>query len=483
MVSFSKKTFFTTPLTQQFIYMTQHFIHTLYEPGATIAAIATPPGSGGVAILRISGNRALEVAQRISSLPVAQLASHTVHYTKIIDEQGSILDHALLIPFKDGRSYTGEETVEIHCHGGQLLTELILALILRQGARAALPGEFTCRAFLNGKLDLSQAEAVQALIGAKNIEALSAASNQLAGSLSKTVKHLQSTLTHIAAILEAWVDFPEEGLEFASMEEVLQTLQGAYDELEQCVATYHHGRMLQTGVAVCLIGAPNVGKSSLMNALLDTERAIVSPIAGTTRDVVHEEMRLHGIHMRLTDTAGIRDSTEVIEQEGIRRSHKALEEADLVLFVLDCTRGLQEEELTLIPKLPVATTIAIWNKCDLLNEEEESLPTLPFLHQVKLSAKTRDGLSILHKAIDAHLGKGGLPSKGELVITHARHKEALLEAMEHLDKLMNGLREGESPEFLSMDMRSALQALGKILGTHVGEDILSAIFSTFCVGK
>lgn len=457
------------------------FAHTPYQPGKTIAAIATAPGSGGVAILRISGNQALEVAERICPLTLKLLPSHTVHYTKIVDEQGAVLDHALIIPFKDGRSYTGEETVEIHCHGGQLLTELILALILRQGARAALPGEFTCRAFLNGKLDLAQAEAVQALIGAKNLEALQAATQQLEGSLSKTVRGLQSTLTHVAAILEAWVDFPEEGLEFASLESVLQTLQGAYEQLARCVATYHHGRILQTGLSVCLVGAPNVGKSSLMNTLLDTERAIVSPFAGTTRDVVHEEMRLHGIHMRLTDTAGIRQSTEVIEQEGIRRSHKALKEADLVLFVLDCTRGIQEEERALIPKLPLATTIAIWNKCDL--PHESPLPKLPFLYPVTLSAQTRVGLDALHEAIDAHIGTTGLPSKGELIITHARHKEALLEAMDYLKQLMNGLRAQQSPEFLTMDMRSALQALGKILGTNVGEDILSAIFSTFCVGK
>lgn len=455
--------------------------HTPYQPGSTIAAIATPPGSGGVAIVRISGNQALNVAQRICSLPLAELASHTVHYTKIFDEKGTILDHALLIPFKDGRSYTGEETVEIHCHGGQLLTEELLALILRQGARSALPGEFTCRAFLNGKLDLAQAEAVQSLIGAKNLEALSAASDQLAGMLSKKVGSLQNVLTNIAAILEAWVDFPEEGLEFATLDSVLEILQRAYDDLEHIVATYHHGRFLQTGLSVCLVGAPNVGKSSLMNALLDTERAIVSPLAGTTRDIVHEEMRLHGIHIRLTDTAGIRESTEVIEQEGIRRSHKALQEADLVLFVLDCTRGIQDEERLLIPKLPTNTTIAIWNKTDL--PHETPLPKLPFLHQVTLSAATRDGLEALHHAIDAHVGKEGLPSKGECIITQARHKEALLEAMQHLENLMRGLRLGQSPEFLTMDMRSTLHALGKILGTNVGEDILSAIFSTFCVGK
>lgn len=455
--------------------------HTPYQLGATIAAIATPTGSGGVAIIRISGNNALEVAQRVCSLELAKLPSHTVHYTKIRDETGTLLDHALIIPFKDGRSYTGEETVEIHCHGGQLLTQLILSLILRVGARAALPGEFTARAFLNGKLDLAQAEAVQSLIEAKNLEALSAASQQLEGRLSKQVQELQTRLTHLAAILEAWVDFPEEGLEFASFESVLETLQSTYEELEHMISTFHHGHLLQTGLRVCLVGAPNVGKSSLMNALLDTERAIVSPIAGTTRDIVHEEMRLHGIHMRLTDTAGIRASTEIIEQEGIRRSHKALKEADLVLFVLDCTRGIQEEERQIIASLPISTTIAIWNKCDL--EHDEPLEPLPFKHQVTLSAQTRVGLRELHDAIDAHIGKEGLPSKGELIITQERHKHALIEAKEHLKMLIDGLRAGVSPEFLIMDIKTALQALSKILGTNVGEDILSAIFSTFCVGK
>jgi tRNA modification GTPase len=456
------------------------FVHQSYYPGETIAAIATPPGEGGVAMIRISGNEALNVAARVFSGPVHQYRSHTAHFGHVRNAQGEHIDDVLLLVMLGSRSYTGETTVEIHCHGGSLITRRVLEAVLAAGARAALPGEFTFRAFLNGKMDLAQAEAVQALIGAKNERALDAAENQLKGALSQSVGKFQQMLTQIAAILEAWVDFPEEGLEFATMDEICDDLERVCQEMEKLVATFHDGKMLHDGLSLCLVGCPNVGKSSLMNALLDKDRAIVSPIPGTTRDVLEDHLRLNGLHLKVSDTAGIRETEEGIEQEGIRRSKQAMKEADLVLLVLDAHRGLTQEDRQLLSLVPPNKTILIWNKVDLPHPE---LPSLNFPFSVKLSAKQRQGLEELHQVIDRLIWQNGPPSKEEILITNIRHKEALISSIEASRRVQQGLRQGMSPEFLTIDMRQALSELGKILGTNVTEDILSAIFSKFCIGK
>lgn len=455
------------------------FVHPTYQPGETIAAIATPPGEGGVAIIRISGNRALDVAARLFSGPLHQYPSHTAHFGQICNLQGEHVDDVLLLVMLGGRSYTGEETVEIHCHGGSLITRRVLEAVLAAGARAALPGEFTFRAFLNGKLDLAQAEAVQTLICAKNERALDAAEQQLNGSLSQSISTFQSSLTQIAAILEAWVDFPEEGLEFATMEEICEDLEKICTSMEKLAATFHNGKILHEGLSLCLVGCPNVGKSSLMNALLDKERAIVSHIPGTTRDVLEDHLRLNGLHLKLSDTAGIRETQEGIEQEGIRRSKKTMQEADLVLFVLDACQGLTEEDKKLLVEVPPTKTLAVWNKIDLPHAET---PTL-HLPTVKLSAKNREGLEELHQAIDRLIWQNGPPSKEEIVITNIRHKEALIASCEAARRVQHGLRQSVSPEFLTLDIRQTLLELGKVIGTNVTEDILSAIFSKFCIGK
>ncbi len=456
------------------------FIHHSYYPGETIAAIATPPGEGGVAIIRISGNLALDVASKVFTGPIHQYKSHTAHFGSIFNEAGEHVDDVLVLVMLAPRSYTGETTVEIHCHGGSLITRRVLEAVLLAGARAALPGEFTFRAFMNGKMDLAQAEAVQSLIGAKNEKALDAAENQLKGALSKSIVSFQKELTQIAAILEAWVDFPEEGLEFATMEEICDQLDILCKKMEQLVATFHNGKILHDGLSLCLVGSPNVGKSSLMNALLDKDRAIVSPIPGTTRDILEDHLRLNGVHFKLSDTAGIRETSEGIEQEGIRRSKLALQQADLILLVLDAHRGIQEEDEQLLNLVPKDKTIAIWNKVDL---SYPSLPDLHFQTTVKLSAKERTGLETLHDAIDRLIWQGSVPSKEEILITNIRHKEALAKSIESARRVQQGLVEGVSPEFLTIDIRQTLSELGKILGTNVGEDILSAIFSTFCIGK
>jgi tRNA modification GTPase len=456
------------------------FIHDPYDPKETIAAVATPPGEGGVAIIRISGQHAIAVASKIFSGPVSSYISHTAHYGTIFNAKGESVDKVLLLVMRGKRSYTGEDTVEIHCHGGSLITRRVLDVVLQAGARAARPGEFTFKAFMNGKLDLAQAEAVQELIGAKNERALDAAQNQLQGSLSEKISHFQNSLTQTAAILEAWVDFPEEGLEFATPEQIYADLQSIHQQMSHLAATFREGRILQQGIALCLIGSPNVGKSSLMNALLDKDRAIVSPIPGTTRDVLEDHLRLNGLHFKLMDTAGIRLGEDLIEQEGIRRSKLAMAEADLILWVLDASRGLNEEDQWLFEQMPKSKTIVIWNKVDL---PCPVLPSLNLPHSVQISAKNRFGLEQLHQKIDEVIWEKGPPSHEETLITNVRHQEALIRASEACQSVMTGLHTGISPEFLSLDMRTCLNELGKIRGTQVTEDILSAIFSSFCIGK
>lgn len=456
------------------------FIHQPYQPGETIAAVATPPGEGGVAIVRISGKNALNVAAKIFSGPVHSYKTHTLHYGQILNSSGHRIDDALLCVMLGKRSYTGEDTVEVHCHGGSLITRRVLDAILHAGARAALPGEFTFKAFINGKIDLAQAEAVQELICAKNERALDAAEEQLKGTLSKKISTFQQDLTLTAAILEAWVDFPEEGLEFATMEEICDQLEGISIQLQKLADTFHDGRIVHEGISLCLIGSPNVGKSSLMNALLDKDRAIVSHIPGTTRDILEDHMRLNGLNFKLMDTAGIRSTSEVIEQEGIRRSKEAMQQADLILLVLDAAKGLDEQDQWLITQMPAKKTIVVWNKVDLPHHD---LPNLPIPHVVHLSAKQRMGIDNLRKQIDAVIWQHGAPSREEVLVTNVRHKESIIKALEACRQVIDGLKTGVSPEFLSMDMRMALSELGKIIGTNISEDIISAIFSKFCIGK
>jgi tRNA modification GTPase len=453
------------------------FVHRPYVPGQTIAAVATPPGEGGIAIIRISGSDAIPIASKVFSGPVASYKSHTAHLGKIVSPAGESIDEVLLLVMKGPRSFTGEDTVEIHCHGGSLICRKVLEVIIGAGAKPALPGEFSFKAFLNGKVDLAQAEAIQAKIGARNEIALSCAEQQLEGLLSQKIISFQKKLTDIAAILEAWVDFPEEDLEFAPQQEVIDTLQQIVSEMEALIRGFHAGKMIQEGVSVCLVGSPNVGKSSLMNALLRRERAIVSHIPGTTRDLVEDDLRLNGFHLRLIDTAGIRKTDEAIEEEGIRRSKKTIERSDIVLFVLDATRPCDES----LFDLPKGSTIAIWNKIDL--DHTRPLPELPFSHVVEVSASNHMGIEALEAMIDQVIWKEGTPHRKEVVITSLRHKEALVSARNACQSVIDGLKNDISAEFVSFDMRQALLFLGTIIGTNITEDILTAVFSKFCIGK
>jgi tRNA modification GTPase len=456
------------------------FVHRAYQSGETIAAIATPPGEGGVAVIRISGNDAIRIAEKIFSGPIRSYKTHTAHVGTIVDSQGHIVDEVLVLVMISPRSYTGEDTVEIHCHGGSLVSRRVLETVLNAGARAAQPGEFTFKAFINGKLDLAQAEAVQQLIGAKSDLAMQMAEQQLQGKLSQHILSFQKRLTDIAAILEAWVDFPEEDLEFASMDEVVAALEEVRLQMQKLAGTFHDGKIASYGISLCLAGAPNVGKSSLMNALLGKERAIVTDVAGTTRDLLQEEMKLGNLHFQLTDTAGIRETKEVVEQEGIRRSMQAMQEADLILLVLDASRGICSESEALIASSPQGKTLIVWNKIDL---PKAPAAQMNFAFQADVSARQGVGLDELRSQIEKLVWQKGPPAKDEIVITSFRHMQALTNAIQALQILMQGLKTGVSPEFVSSDMREALSQLGMIIGTNINEDILSAIFSQFCIGK
>src|SRR3990167_9170965 len=318
-----------------------------------IAAIATPPGVGAIAVIRLSGPGAIAIADAVFSKKISTCQTHTAHYGKVLNSERKAIDHVLLLVMKAPRSYTGEDTIEISCHGGSLIAQKILSRLYEAGARPASPGEFSLRAFLNGKIDLAQAEAVQTLIAAKNEQAMQQAERQLEGVLSQTIASFQKELTEVAAILEASVDFPEEGLHFSEKEEIEAMLKTSLQKMVKLQKTFSEGKVLQEGITLCLIGAPNVGKSSLMNALLGYNRAIVTDIAGTTRDLLQEDLRFGGLHFHLTDTAGIRTTEEVIEKEGIRRSTKAMEEADLILIVLDASRPLSSSDCELLKIAPL----------------------------------------------------------------------------------------------------------------------------------
>lgn len=450
------------------------FTHKTYSPGDTIVALATPPGQGGVAIVRISGKEAQRIAREM--LSSKDFITHQAHLAKVLSADGSTIDRALILPLLGKKSFTGEDTIEIHCHGGSLIPSQVITRAIECGARAANPGEFSFRAYHNGKLSLSQAEAIQQLISSKNETALKSAMQQLEGRLHKKIAEFQKNLFNIAAILEAWVDFPEEGLEFASFEEVIEQLSTIRAEIAHLLSTYRDGKRLTSSYSICLLGEPNVGKSSLLNALAGRDRAIVTHIAGTTRDLLEEELHFGGFSFRVIDTAGIRETEEVVEKEGVRRSKKAASEADIILFVLDRSQGIGNAS-NLLSALPKENTVIVWNKADL---EERKDTDLPFIHTIHLSAKKENGIHELQQKLLSFTTAG---NKEEFLLTSERHYHALLSAQQHIDTVLEGLQSNISAEFVSSDMRECLKDLGTIIGSDITEDLLSSIFSKFCVGK
>jgi len=444
----------------------------------TIVALSTPYGEGAIAIIRVTGRDAIDIVSKIYSGPIKTYRSHTAHFGSILNADDSILDNVLILVMKAPNSYTSEDIVEIHCHGSLLITKKILERILSSGARAALAGEFTFRAFHHKKIDLIQAEAVKDLIHAKNELALKFASSQLAGNLSQKVEKMQDSLTDIASFFEASLDFPEED-NFGTKNNHITSLEKILDELKAIIATFDNGEKLSHDFSLCILGSPNVGKSTLMNLLVGKPKAIVTPIAGTTRDILEETITFGKLSFRLIDTAGIRNTKKTIEKEGVKRAKEAFKKADFVLLMLDGTRPLNAVDKQLLDEVDDSKTVIIWNKIDIKTPKVK----LPNQHVVFISAKNETNLSDLTKTIEHMILKNTLPSTDGIVITNVRHKKCLQEAYDYGEKALLALKNNFALEMIIVDIKAALNSLSNIIGQDITENILDRIFSQFCIGK
>jgi tRNA modification GTPase len=453
----------------------------------TIAAIATPPGEGGVAIVRISGIDAEAIAGRIfvrAQNNPARLNSHKLYHGRIRDPQNQrALDEVLLTVMRGPRSYTGEDVVEIHCHGGALVVRHVLGLVLRQGARQAEAGEFTKRAFLNGRMDLTQAEAVLDLIRARTDKGAGLALQQAGGALSRWVGELREELIDILVQVEAAIDFPDEEIELLRRPELIGKINSLVKKLDVISATYDWGKLFREGARVCICGRPSVGKSSLLNALLGEDRVIVTPIAGTTRDVVEESLNLNGLPIVLGDTAGIRDSDDEIERIGVGLSRQHLASADAALIVLDGSQESSIEDRTLFDDLTDKRVLIAINKSDLPQRLDltELSPFVQAAHVQFVSAKTGEGIHELKESLRELLLDTEI--EAPVVITNERHRTALRRSAGALRQAATSLGEQLAPEFVAVDLNEARKALEEITGLIDNEDVLERIFSNFCVGK
>lgn len=449
----------------------------MIDPERTIAAQATAAGQGAIAVIRMSGARCMEILGKCTPGGLAErLRPRCAALTHLLDAEGAPIDQVLVTAFPAAASYTGEDTVEISCHGGMLVTERLLKRLYRCGASPAEPGEFTKRAFLNGRMDLTQAEAVMDVISAGSDLALKAAQSQLNGSIGARVDELKDALVHVLAHIEAYIDFPDEDISLDTASALLSRLQGVEEQLDGLLKSADGGRLLREGVRTAIIGPPNVGKSSLLNTLLGYERAIVSNIAGTTRDTVEESIQIAGLALRLIDTAGVRESADAIEQAGIMRTNRALETADLALEVADAslprTRPLLSENRG-------TPTLLVLNKCDLgIHPDWRDVPGIRF------SCSAGEGREELEESI-IRMFASRLPreSGSSLVAINARHQHELGLCAEHVRLASESLSRQESPEFTALELREALTHLGEITGAVDTEDVLGAIFSSFCLGK
>ncbi|PLS79025.1 MAG: tRNA uridine-5-carboxymethylaminomethyl(34) synthesis GTPase MnmE [Chloroflexi bacterium] len=450
----------------------------------TIAAVATPVGEGGVGIVRLSGGDALTIARRIfrPRRGGEQYQPQLLRYGKIVDEQGQSIDEALAVYFKAPHSYTREDVVEVHCHGGALPLRRTLELALHAGARLAEPGEFTLRAFLNGRIDLAQAEATLDLIQARTQTGLQLALDQLGGGLSRQVQAARDELIGALAYLTALVDFPEDDV---PEQEVLRPLRTALAQTERLYRGAEQGMLYRYGARAVLVGRPNAGKSSLLNALLQVERAIVTPVAGTTRDTLEETANLHGVPVVLIDTAGITETDDPVERIGVERSRRALATADIVLLVVDQSAPLTAEDLAIAALTHGRPTVLVGNKADQPSQLDPQplLAAHPTLQaHVVTSAATGTGLAELGETV-AHTLLGHSDLTGETLVTNPRHREALYRSVEHLRSAVAALEDGIPIDLVAVDVTAAVQALGEVTGETVGEDLLATIFSRFCIGK
>jgi tRNA modification GTPase len=455
----------------------------------TIAAISTPFGVSGIGIVRISGSLAEPIARKLfkSKSDPSNLISHHFHYGEIVDPRnGNPIDEVLIVLMKSPKTYTREDIVEIQCHGGYFILQKVLALVLGEGARMAHPGEFTKRAFLNGRIDLTQAEAVIDLINAKTMASLEIANQQLKGMFYKELSSLKEDLIDWAALIEAHIDFPEEEIEPISLREMKHSLKGMIQKLEEWIASYEEGKIFREGITCAIVGKTNVGKSSLLNVLLKEERAIVTPIPGTTRDVIEEVLNISGIPVRLIDTAGLRKAGDSIEQEGVRRARQRVADSDFVLLMVDGSRPLDVDDFEIFEEVKGKKKVVIVNKNDLplktsLEEMKERFQADPV---VSISALKNEGINALKETIyNSLIHRDVRASPEHLIVANIRHKTVLSQVKDNLSNAAKGLEEGTSLEFIAFEIRSALDALGELVGETATEEVLNRVFEQFCIGK
>jgi tRNA modification GTPase len=458
----------------------------------TIAAISTPLGAGGVGIVRISGPKSEEIARLLfkPSKGAITYKSHFLYHGHIVSpDTGAILDEVLAAFMRKPHSYTGDDTLEINCHGGLLILQKILAEVIKAGARPAMQGEFTKRAFLNNRIDLSQAEAIADIIDSKTDKGLEIALSQMAGDLRRKIESAQKVLIDVLASLEASIDFSEEETEFEKPVRSTDKIKDIIDDLQNLSATYEQGKIYRQGVSIVITGKPNVGKSSLLNRLLGEERAIVTPIPGTTRDFIEESATIHGAPVKLTDTAGIREPENIIEQYGIGVVWEKLAAADIVIIVLDGSQPLTGEDQEIIEGNRNRKILPVLNKADLPQEtgfeDLKPLLTEPGASPLQISAKYGAGIPELKSRIHNLImnGHDHNESHTNTIIANIRHKTAIEQAVTHLLQAKANISRGVSPEFAAFDIKEALISLGEIVGKTTTEDVLDRIFSTFCIGK
>ena len=459
----------------------------MYDTADTIAAITTPLGESGIGAIRISGPDAYAVGDKIfkskSAVPLKERRDRSIQYGTIVDENGTCIDEVLALIMKGPHSYTAEDVLEIQCHGGREALESILQLILRSGARMANPGEFTERAFVNGRIDLAQAEAVMDVIQAKSRAGLTSAVSQLEGRLSKVINKTRKELTELVTRLEVMIDYPEEDLEDIAVPDVSGALQEMQEKLQHMLEESQNGRMIRDGVMAAIAGTPNAGKSSLLNRLLQEERAIVTDVPGTTRDVVEEWITLRGVPVCLVDTAGIRETDDTVEKIGVSRARRYLDRADIILAVIDGSRPLTDEDKDILQSAADKNVIIVLNKTDLpsvMTSQDLSTYGFPIC---PISASTGDGLEELKDRLLQEVLKGGFTDGPSALLTNTRHIELVRQSAEALERARQSLQDGMPLDCAVIDIRQAWDTLGSITGDTVHDDIVEEIFSRFCLGK
>lgn len=454
----------------------------------TIAAVATPMGEGGIAVIRVSGPEAIEVVDKIykGKQKLSTVDSHTIHYGHLVDSQtGDLVEEVLVSVMKAPRTFTREDVVEVNCHGGIVSVERVLELILGHGARLAEPGEFTKRAFLNGRVDLSQAEAVIDLIRAKTDRAMKVALHQVEGKLSRLIRNLRQNLIEAMAHIEVTLDYPEHDVEEFTQNFLREKCLEVKEEVGRLLQTAKQGKILREGLSTAIIGRPNVGKSSLLNSLVQEEKAIVTDVAGTTRDVIEEYVNVRGVPLRLIDTAGIRETEDVVEKIGVEKSRQLLQKADLVLLVVNYNEPLSPDDYTIFETAKGFSVIVIVNKFDLpqkidLEEVKRHFPDQPL---IMTSAKMEQGIELLEKAIADIFFAGRVQQDDLTYVSNARHIHLLRQAERAIDDALAGIDQLMPVDMIQIDIKKAWELLGEVIGESVGEDLIDQIFSQFCLGK